>query len=249
MLNHNQKTDFIHGISNEFWRLAKNIGRKGVIGFVPIDGVKLIPQQRAYLKDKIKKLDKWKNVSAVVIGLCYHEAEILSIPDKWIDNPLDKTSWNKYARAYTKLNRQLNDISGILAAKFGGISEQSTVEGVTGTVNHVDDYFKNCVSHGAFAEAAGLGWKGRHGLIVTPEAGPALRFGTIFVRGIYRSQKKSLPGCENCFACLKICANLKKKDTYRELCRKRLFALALDDEVCGLCVRACWEAIKGKFNL
>jgi len=233
-------------ISKEFRRLAKKTGRHGIIGFAPLDGINLLSRQRTYLEKKISKLGAWENISAVVIGLFYHEDEILSIPGVWDDRPADKTIWNRYARAYTELNRSLNIISGELAAKFDGIAEQATVEGITGKVNHVDDYFDNCVSHGAFAEAASLGWKGRHGLIVTPEVGPALRFATIFVKGRYRSKKRKFLGCQKCYACLKICANLSTGRDYRELCRKRLFEIGLEDEVCGLCVRACWERKKNE---
>jgi epoxyqueuosine reductase len=112
-----------------------------------------------------------------------------------------------------------------------------------GQVSHVNDYFPSCVSHRAFTEAAGVGWRGKHGLVVTPEAGPALRFATIFIPQPLLPNGKHLPGCSDCNACLKVCPILRPEEGYRERCRRRLEALGLEDEVCGICVRVCWEVV------
>jgi epoxyqueuosine reductase QueG len=151
--------------------------------------------------------------------------------------------WNDYARAYGLLNRTLNQFTAALIAQFGGVAEQATVEGWAGTVEHVRDYFSHCVSHRAFAEAAGLGWRGRHNLIVTPEAGPALRFATWFVPGRLPSTNREHVGCGDCRACLDVCPVLRHGGEYRETCRRRLQKLGLEDEVCGICVRVCWEQV------
>jgi epoxyqueuosine reductase QueG len=120
------------------------------------------------------------------------------------------------------------------------VAEQATVEGWAGAVEHVSEYLGHCVSHRSFAEAAHLGWRGRHGLIVTPEAGPALRFATVFVPQRISARRRKLAGCGDCHACLDVCPILQEAHHCREACRGRLSALGLDDEVCGICVRVCW---------
>jgi epoxyqueuosine reductase QueG len=208
------------------------------------------------------------------LGLFYHESEVLAIPATWQSKSAGSERWNDYARAYQELNRTLDYVSSELAAEFDGVTEKATIEGWAGKVQHVGDYFAHCVSHRAFAEAAGLGWRGRHGLIVTPEAGPALRFATVFVpyqprtgRGMeyrVRSQHRELVGCGDCRACLDVCPILREThpanpaknlgrssgnagrstSDYREACRRRIHALGLAADVCGICVRVCWEQVR-----
>ena len=230
-------------IEGEFRLLCEQAGRQGVIGFVPIEGARLLPVQWGYLRHKLDGLGPWSDITAVSMGLLYHEPEILAIPAGWMSRLPEDGQWNRYAHAYTELNRLLNQIATRLAEQFGGVVEQATIEGWVGRVSHVDDYFPHCVSHRAFAEAAGVGWRGKHGLVVTPEAGPALRFATIFIPQPLLPDDKHLPGCSDCNACLEVCPILHPKEGYRERCRRRLKALGLEDEVCGICVRACWEAV------
>ena len=232
-------------IEREFRLLCEQLGRRGVIGSVPVENVRLLPVQSAYLQHKLDGLGPWSDVTAVSVGLLYHKPEISAIPHGWVGKPPEDGRWNRYARAYTELNRLLNEIATRLAKQFGGVAEQATMEGYVGQVSHVNDYFPACVSHRAFAEAARVGWRGKHGLVVTPEAGPALRLATIFIPQPLLPDDKHLPGCGDCSACLEVCPILRPEEGYLEKCRRRLEALGLDDEVCGICVRVCWEAVRG----
>jgi epoxyqueuosine reductase QueG len=229
-------------IEGEFRLLYEQAGRQGVIGFVPVEDVRLLPLQSAYLQRKLDGLGPWSDITAISIGLLYHKPEILAIPAGWVSKPPEDGQWNRYARAYTELNRLFNEIATRLAEQFGGVAEQATMEGWVEQVSHVNDYFPGCVSHRAFAEAARVGWRGKHGLVVTPEGGPALRFATIFIPQSLPPDDRSLPGCSDCNACLEVCPILRPEDGYRERCRRRIDALGLEDEVCGICLRACWEA-------
>ena len=217
-----------------------------MIGFVPVEAVSLMPEQVQYLERKLASIDDGRGVTAVSLGLAYHDHEILAVPSGWRSSATSDDSWNIYARAYRELNHTLNWLAGELCDEVGGAVEQATMEGWAHTVQHVSDYFPNCVSHRAFAEAAGIGWRGRHGLIVTPQAGPALRLATLFVPGHELQQAVAFPGCGECRACLEVCPVLHRADDYREACRRRIDRLGLEDEVCGICVRVCWERITGQ---
>jgi len=123
-----------------------------------------------------------------------------------------------------------------------------TAKNCWGLVIHTEDEFDpinriGLMSLKVLAKAAGLGWRGRHGLIVTPEVGPALRFATVFIPQRAETRSRQLAGCGECQACLEVCPVLRTSRHYREACRRRLAALDLEDEVCGICVRVCWEQI------
>jgi len=233
-------------IESEFLSTCEQLGRKGLIGFSPLEDARLLQVQRQYLVRKLKGLGRWPNITAVTIGLTYHEPEILAIPSGWVGKPPEDGSWNRYARAYTELNRLLNESGSRLAEKFGGAAEQATIGGFVGHVTHVNEYFPVTVSHRTFAEAAKVGWRGRHGLIVTPEAGPALRLATVFIPQRFGRGQRALVGCGDCQACLSACSILKQREGYPERCRLRIKALGLEAEVCGICIRTCWEAVRGQ---
>jgi len=230
-------------VEHRFQELCAQVGRRGIIGFSPVEGVHLLAQQAAYLSQRLAGLPPAAELTAVSIGLLYHPEEILAVPSSWQAKPDAEGHWNRYAHAYHQLNQSLGDISAALAAEFGGVAEKATIEGWAGTVGYVDEYFPHCISHRSFAEAAGLGWRGRHSLIVTPEAGPALRFATVFLPGRLPTRQQELPGCGDCQACLEVCPILRHGGDYREACRRRIHALGLEADVCGICVRVCWEQV------
>ena len=225
-----------------FRELCSHAGREGVIGFVEADKVRLLPEQTSYLTGRLGTL-RLEDLTAVSLGLLYRESEILAVPGRWQGRALTKDSWNQYARAYQELNRLLRAFAGALVERFGGVAEQPTVQGWVGQVGHVSDYLSHCISHRAFAEAARLGWRGRHGLLVTPEAGPALRLATCFVPGLIAPVERDLHGCGTCRVCVEVCPILHQGEEYPESCRRRIQALGLEDDVCGICVRVCWEQV------
>jgi epoxyqueuosine reductase QueG len=238
-------------IEREFQRLCADAGREGVMAAAPLGRVRLLPEQADYLAGKIER-QGWDegNVTALSLGLAYREEEIKYIPSGWVNSMPAESAWNEYAHAYGELNRALDRVSRALAEGFGGIAEGATLEGLVGQVTHVRDYFPLCVSHRSVAEAAGLGWRGRHGLIVTPEYGPGLRLASVFLPRRIDSPPRELLGCGGCTSCREVCPVLEKgwreddPDRYREMCRRRIEALGLEDEVCGICVRRCWEIVR-----
>jgi epoxyqueuosine reductase QueG len=231
-------------IEKEFQKLCRLEKRKGIIGFAPLDKIKLLPVQKSYLEKKLAPFDLTKPITAISIGVFYTPEEIKSIPDCWIAKGTKSSNWNNYARACGEINRILNQISQALAEKFSGIREQATVEGYTHKVKKVEEYYGMCFSHRAFAQEAGLGWRGKSGLIITPENGPALRLSTIFVPYKIKSAKRNFQGCGDCPACMQVCPFLKGQQDYRQGCLLRLKNIGLENEVCGICIRVCWEKLK-----
>jgi len=233
-------------IEKEFQKLCNIHNRNGIIGFSPLKKAKLLPVQKNYLEKKLTSFDLSRSITAVSIGIFYTQEEIKSIPDKWVIKGAKKVNWNIYSQACGELNRILNKISRTIAEKFEGIAEQATVEGLTRKVKQVEEYYNLCVSHRVFAEIARIGWKGKSGLIVSPETGPALRLSTVFVPYEIKSINRILKGCGDCQAYLEICPFLKNENDYRQKCLIHLKNVGLKNEVCGICIRVCWEQIVNK---
>lgn len=110
------------------------------------------------------------------------------------------------------------------------------------------------LSHKMLATRAGLGWIGKSALLVTPEAGPRIRFVSILTDApipvgvpIEESQ------CEDCQACVKACPVGAIKGVNWSIHVNRSILLDADRcaaftrknnekygaHVCGVCVRAC----------
>jgi len=240
-------------IQRSFQSLCAEEKRPGLLATVPLAEIWLLPEQAEYLRRKLAGLYALEEgITAVSVGMAYHRDEIEAIPGEWTARIPPGSRWDDYSHAYAQLNNSLNRVSRALAEEYGGVAETATLEGMVEQVTHVSQYFPLCVSHRAVAEAAGLGWRGRHGLVVTPEYGPALRLATVFVPGRIESPRRQLPGCGTCRACIEVCPILDKgigrsdPNAYREMCRRRIISLRLDDEVCGICVRRCWEITCGE---
>lgn len=154
----------------------------------------------------------------------------------------DKERWNIYSRAYARLNRALNETSAALAAVIGGVAIPATVEGIASKVDTVEDYYASRVSHRVAAELSGVGWRGRHELIIHPVYGPAIRLASVLTTQPITRTEPLRQHCGDCHACEDACKFLKHKDkldNYREQCRRYLNYLGLEDEVCGKCIKAC----------
>jgi len=237
-------------IQRSFKTLCAEEKRPGLLATVPLAEIRLLPEQAKYLRRKLGILNlPEEGITAISLGMAYHRDEIEAIPGEWTTRIPLGSRWDDYAHAYAQLNKSLDRVSRALAGEYGGVAETATLEGIVGQVTHVSQYFPLCVSHRAVAEAAGLGWRGRHGLVVTPEYGPALRLATVFIPGRIETPRRQLPGCGTCRDCLDVCpilgTGIERPDTntYREMCRRRITSLGLDDEVCGICVRRCWEIV------
>jgi epoxyqueuosine reductase QueG len=239
-------------IQKSFRTLCAEEGREGLLAAVPLGEIRLLRVQAEYLRGQLVGVDAPPGqITALSLGMAYLPEEIGAVPPEWTTRLSPDSQWSRYARAYEQLNRSLNRVSEALAAEYDGAAELATLSGIASTVTHVSQYFPQCVSHRAVAEAAGLGWRGKHGLIVTPEFGPALRLATVFIPQRVDSPARRLSNCDGCTACLDSCPILREsgkaaqQDSYREKCRRRIVSLGLDAEVCGICVRSCWDAIIG----
>ena len=59
-----------------FEELCAQAGRQGVLGFVEVGAVPLLAEQKQYLQAKLRKTASVGVVTAVSVGLFYHEPEM-----------------------------------------------------------------------------------------------------------------------------------------------------------------------------
>lgn len=113
------------------------------------------------------------------------------------------------------------------------------------------------VSHKLVARAAGMGWIGKNGLLLTPQDGPRVRLATILTDAPLKTGKALESGCRTCQICTLACpAGAIKGNEFNEneddadridpvRCynfmekRKKDWGIEIERCVCGLCVAVC----------
>ncbi|HOI40928.1 MAG TPA: 4Fe-4S dicluster domain-containing protein [Methanobacterium sp.] len=150
---------------------------------------------------------------------------------------------------YDIINRRLD----LLASRISSQIQNSgyTALPIPASERYDDERICAVFSHKLAAHLAGHGWIGKSCMLITPEAGPRVRWTTILtdaplnVTGTSQNEK-----CGNCTECMDICPVSAftgmpfKEDEPRETrydaskCEKYLLEEA-EWEVCGLCVYIC----------
>lgn len=214
-------------------------GKEGIIGVASFQDVydNLMPVQQK----KLTELGTGK--SLIVFGVFHSHDAIQSINTRK-NGKTNYEAWNTYAHEYHELNTLLNTAAHAIADYVSGTPIPATLEGVASRINQVEDYYALTVSQRVGAELAGLGWRGTNELIVTTQKGCALRIASVICPGSLPPGRKMRNHCGNCTECLKVCPFLRKKQilkNYREQCRRFIVTLGLDADVCGKCVKACYN--------
>lgn len=110
-----------------------------------------------------------------------------------------------------------------------------------------DGPMRGQISHRAIAEVAGLGWRGRNNLLVSPQFGAQVRLVTVLTDAPLVPDAPINGDCGDCRDCLSVCPvkaiaesvdDFNLDACYELLCefRKRRY---VGQHICGLCVRAC----------
>jgi epoxyqueuosine reductase QueG len=228
-------------------------GYQGVMGVAGFRRVyrELMPVQQTKLREMCRgRVQTFlKEGFILCLGVAFPESAIDCIDAKYADGSIDRRTWNRYATEYRKLNDVLNTMAVYLAEQLHGTPIPATVEGIAGKIRRVDEYYGMTVSHRVIAEQAGVGWRGKNELIVHDAFSCALRFAAVFTTLPLVEGKKVVNGCGGCKACLDACPLLRNKESleqFREGCRKYIMRLQLDADVCGKCIKACYNKDKVK---
>lgn len=101
------------------------------------------------------------------------------------------------------------------------------------------------VIYPSLAQKAGLGWKGRHGLLITPEFGPRQRISAIFTSFSNLPENGSddhswMSGfCEKCGKCIRSCPRNAITENTDGNDEKRTVILKKSCHGCTICMREC----------
>jgi epoxyqueuosine reductase len=113
--------------------------------------------------------------------------------------------------------------------------------------------FGGLVLYPPLAAAAGLGWMGRHGLLITPQFGPRQRIGAIFTSidnlPISESNSHSWVGdfCDKCGRCIRTCPSkairelplIHESGRRTHIIRDKCLPVFVTKQGCTICVKEC----------
>ncbi|MFX1275934.1 MAG: hypothetical protein ACFFAT_12885 [Promethearchaeota archaeon] len=234
-------------VRNYFYDYLNKIKYKGIFGVASFSVVynNLMPIQQIKLKEILEANfnDFVKTGSIISLGIFYYP-QIIDCINVKKNGDIDKKLWNHYSDEYKHLNELLKVIANKIAELFNGMAIPPTTETPSDHVKNVKDYFPKTISHRIVAEFAGVGWRGKNELIITEKQGPAIRFASVLINIPLNQGKQMENKCYSCTACLEVCPFLRNKDSledYRENCRKYIISLGLNHDVCGKCIKACYE--------
>jgi epoxyqueuosine reductase len=106
-----------------------------------------------------------------------------------------------YARLYAAVNQQLDAMSAQVVSFLRGRAALAVAIPASQTLlDH-----RGALSHKAVARQAGLGWIGRHLLLIVPGAGPRVRLTTVLTDALLPAGRPIAGDCGRCRRCLKAC--------------------------------------------
>jgi epoxyqueuosine reductase len=155
--------------------------------------------------------------------------------------------------AYNVVNERLD----FIASRLGSLLQREGFKAlpIPASRRVDDERLAALFSHKLAAHLAGLGWIGKSCLLITPQAGPRVRWATVLTNAPLPSTgEATAPGCGSCHECVDICpvkafsGRLFRPDEPREMryaankCDEYLKSLKQQDpeiDVCGMCLYIC----------
>ena len=150
---------------------------------------------------------------------------------------------------YQIVNPRLDSISLMLAQALDKAGFQAYVVPASQTVDRTR--LIGVFSHKLAAHLAGLGWIGKSAMLITPEHGPRVRWGTVLTDAPLEAGRPVDENCRDCDECVKGCpAHAFTGQAFDQLrLRSEIFAAEACDRylreretfyrVCGMCVYIC----------
>lgn len=152
-----------------------------------------------------------------------------------------------YAHHYRVVNAALDNI----ACRLASLLECRGCETLAVPASQIVDWeeLRGAVSHVRLAQLAGLGFIGRHNLLVTPRFGAAVRLVTVFTNAPLEADEPAPGDCGDCDECRRACpvgaVGEDAEGWDRRVCVEALMDFKkriTNQNICGVCVRACAEA-------
>ena len=156
---------------------------------------------------------------------------------------------NYWYYVYQIVNPRIDSISLMLAQSLSEAGFQAFVVPSSQTVDRTK--LTGVFSHKLAAHLAGLGWIGKSALLITPEHGPRVRWGTVLIDAPLETGTRMDEMCRDCDVCVKACpAHAFTGQAFdKPRPRSEIFAAEACDNylskretlrrACGICVYVC----------
>jgi epoxyqueuosine reductase len=184
---------------------------------------------------------------ALSVGITLHDSIVDQLPNHK-ELPVAKT----YDYLYHTVNQSLNRTALRLSVMLHTHGFQTLLIPAADTMD--TEKVLGLFSHKLAAHLAGLGWIGPSCLLVTPEAGPRVRWVTILTDALLGPGSPIADGCKDCKACVDACPpkaftgrpfdpdepremrfDVRRCIDYRDHLQKKVTGV----RVCGMCVHIC----------
>jgi epoxyqueuosine reductase QueG len=156
---------------------------------------------------------------------------------------------NYWYYVYQIVNPRIDSISLMLAQSLGEAGFQAFIVPSSQTVDKTR--LAGVFSHKLAAHLAGLGWIGKSALLITPEHGPRVRWGTVLTDAPLETGTPMDEMCRDCDACVKGCPahaftgqafdkpRTRSEIFAAEACDSYLGKREAQHRACGMCVYIC----------
>jgi epoxyqueuosine reductase QueG len=156
---------------------------------------------------------------------------------------------NYWYYVYQIVNPRIDSISLTLAQCLDRAGFQAFVVPSSQTVDRTR--LTGVFSHKLAAHLAGLGWIGKSALLITPEHGPRVRWGTVLTDAPLEAGTPMDEICRDCDACVKACPahaftgqafdkpRPRSEIFAAEACDNYLSKRESQHRACGICVYVC----------
>ena len=180
------------------------------------------------------------------VGARYRRAIVMAMPlsPAYLEGVVNSPT-PLYFHAYRQLNYRLDDAAYAVCEALIDEGHRSLAIAASQIISN--DPPKGHISHRHLGMAAGLGWIGRSGLLVTPQYGSRVRLVTVLTDAPLPADKLMEFSCGKCAACVKVCpakAIHGKPEAFDlAACYAKLTEFTriqyVGQHICGVCVKAC----------
>lgn len=180
------------------------------------------------------------------VGASYPRAVVMAMPlnPATLEGVIDAPT-PLYFHAYRQLNYRLDVAASRVAEALIEAGYRSLAIAASQIVGR--DPPRGHVSHRHVAAAAGIGWTGRSGLLVTPAYGARVRLVSVLTEAPLDAGSPMPFSCGGCVRCAKVCpAHAISASGGRfdlEACYLKLTEFTripyVGQHICGVCVKAC----------
>lgn len=171
-------------------------------------------------------------------------AMAIPVPPASLESIIDRPT-PLYFHAYRQVNYRLDDAAFTVAGILADAGYAALPIAASQMISHHPPL--GHISHRAVAVAAGLGWIGRSGLLVTPKYGSRVRLVTVLTDAPLAAGGEMAFSCGSCVECVKACPagalGAKPEDYSLDACYAKLTEFTriayVGQHICGVCVKAC----------